>query len=122
MATQWTDETKAALIKAYLAENPTPKTSMEIVNKLAKEFDATANGTRIILSKANVYIKKDAVASTSSTTTSEKKETKQESLDRLTAAIEALGLEADDSIVSKLTGKAAAYFADVINKATETEE
>lgn len=121
----WTDENKAELVKQYLAANPTPETSMEIVAKLAPEFDSTPNGARMILSKAKVYIKKDPKAGTASTakTSGEKKETKQESLDRLTASIEALGLDADDTIISKLTGKAAAYFADTITKAgSEPEE
>ena len=119
---EWTKENKAELVKQYLAENPTPKTTTEILEKLAPEFDATVNGVRRILGAADVYVKVDPVKAKSTTSTGEKKETKQESLDRLTGEIEALGLEADDTIVSKLTGKAAAYFADVLKKATTEED
>lgn len=121
----WTDESRAALVKAYLAEKPTPENSMEIVAKIAPDFDSTPNGARRILDNAKVYIKKDPVAAKAATK-GDKKETKQESLDRLTKVIEAEGLEADDAVISKLTGKAAAYFADTFTKALvideETEE
>lgn len=120
----WNDENKAELVKQYLAAKPTPETSMEIVASLAPDFDTTPNGARMILMKADVYIKKDPKAGKASTSTAsgEKKETKQESLDRLTAVIEAQGLDADDTIISKMTGKAAAYFADTFTKALSTDE
>lgn len=117
----WTDESRAALIKEYTEANPTAKTSAEIVAELAPKYDTTVNGARMILMRANVYVAKEK-ASASTAKSGEKKETKQESLDRLTGEIEALGIDADDSIVSKLTGKAAAYFADVLAKATAEEE
>ena len=118
---EWTDKSKAELVKQYLAEKPTAKTTTEIMEKLAPDFDATVNGVRRILDNAKVYVKVDPVKATSTSSSTEKKETKQESLDRLTGEIEALGLEADDTIVSKLTGKAGAYFADVLKKATNEE-
>ena len=120
----WNDENKAELVKQYLAAEPTPETSMEIVASLAPDFDSTPNGARMILSKAGVYVKKNPNAGKAGAAKSsgEKKETKAESLARLTSEIEALGLEADDTIVSKMTGKAAAYFADVIKKATSDED
>ena len=121
---EWTDKSKAELVKRYLAENPTSKTTNEIMAKLVPDFEgSTVNGIRVILRNADVYVKVEPVSGKASTTTAgEKKETKQESLDRLTKEIAVLGLEADETIVSKLTGKAAAYFADVIKKATAEEE
>ena len=115
----WNDENKAELVKQYLAAEPTPETSMEIVAKLAPDFDATPNGARMILTKADVYIKKapGKKAAGTATASGEKKESKPESLARLTAIITAQGVEADDTIISKLTGKAAAYFADTITAA-----
>lgn len=114
----WNDESKAELVKQYLEAEPTPENSMEIVAELAPDFDATPNGARMILVKAGVYIKKDpkaaSAASGTKASSGEKKETKQESIDRLSSVIAAQGLEADDSIISKMTGKAAAYFADTI--------
>jgi len=37
-------------------------------------------------------------------------------LETLTGAIEAAGLEADEDVIKRLTGKAAIYFTDVIKK------
>lgn len=115
----WTDESREALKKAYLAENPTPENSMEILAKIVPDFKATVNGARIILK--DVFVKKEPVTASASDT-KEKKETKAESLDRLTKSIEAQGLEADDTIISKLTGKAGAYFADIITKSNADED
>jgi len=54
----WTDELKQEVIDAYLAQDPTPETSMEIVKDIAKEFEQSANGVRMVLSRAEVYVKK----------------------------------------------------------------
>jgi len=117
----WSDESRAAIVKDYLDANPTAETSIEIVEKLATKYGTTVNGARMIIIRADKYISK-AKATTSSDSKSKKKETKQESLDRLTAVIKAQELEADDAVISKLTGKAAAYFADVIRDATKEED
>jgi hypothetical protein len=117
---EWTDESKAKLVEKYVAKNPTPETSSEIVSELADDFDATVNGVRIILSREGVYVKKEAAKSTSKSS-GEKKESKADSIARLTAVIEAQGIEADESIISKMTGKAAAYFADTITTALAVE-
>ena len=61
MAT-WTDENKNQVIAAYKAANPTPETSTEIIKEIAEDMEATANGVRMILMTAGVYIKKDATA------------------------------------------------------------
>jgi len=106
----WNDENRAELVKQYLAKEPTPETSMEIVAELAPVFDTTVNGARNILNRAEVYVKKAPAAKAA--TSGEKKESKPESLARLTAVLEAQSIVADDTIISKLTGKAAAYFAD----------
>jgi len=121
----WTDENRAELIKKYEAANPTPENSMEIVKELAEEFDSTPNGARAILSRAKVYIKKTPAtssASSSSKSSGEKKESKADSLTRLTSVIESQGIEADEEIIGKLTGKAAAYFADTISKILTDED
>lgn len=117
----WTEETKADLVKQYLAAEPTGENSMEIVASLAPDFEATPNGARMILVKAGVYVKKEAKTSTAKTSTGEKKESKAESLERLTTVISAQGLDVDDTVVSKMTGKAAAYFADIISKVANDE-
>jgi len=119
----WNDENKAELVKQYLAKEPTADNSMEIVAELAPDFDATPNGARMILVKAGVYVKKDPAkgGATKTTASGEKKETKADSIQRLTDAIDAMGIETDETIVSKMTGKAAAYFADIITKDSSTD-
>lgn len=116
---EWTDELKAKVISEYVASNPTPETSGDIVKQIAEEFDATPNGVRMILTKAGVYIKKAAATSAKGSSEGTKRVSKQDALDSLTTKIEALGLEVDDTIVSKLTGKAAIYITELLNKATD---
>lgn len=114
------DDTKQAIIDAYLKADPTPETSMSIVTDLAQEYEASPNSLRMILSNAGVYVKKTAAtkpAASSKTASSEDKparKSKQSSIDELSEALRAVGAEVDDSIVSKLTGKAADYFNSVI--------
>ena len=113
----WTDELRQEVIDKYLASDPTPENSMDIVTELADEFEKTPNGVRLILTKAGVYVKKTpgkkeggAAKKEGSTRVS-----KQEQLDALTAKIEELGGEVNDEILSKMTGKAAQYFLNVLN-------
>lgn len=112
----WTDEKKAEVIAAYEDMSPTPETSMDCVNKIAEEFEESPNGVRMILTKAGVYVKKTATSSAKkeggSTGTRVSKAAAQEALAK---AITDAGKEADDEIISKLTGKACQYLAEVIN-------
>lgn len=114
----WTDESKQNAIDLYLAEKPTPENSMEIVKQVADELGESVNGVRMILSKAGVYVKKEAAASSSSTkkASTSTRVSKEDAHATLTAAIEATGGEVDSEIISKLTGKAALYLAGVLNK------
>lgn len=114
---EWTDELKAEVVEAYVAKNPTPENSMEIVKELAEQFDKTANGIRMILSKEEVYVKKTPAAA-------EKKEAKSggstrvskaDAIKALSDSISANGAEVDEEILSKLTGKAAMYLKGVID-------
>jgi hypothetical protein len=111
----WTDEKRAQVVKMYQEREPTPENSMEIVKEIAEEIGASANGVRMILSKENVYIKKDANAASSTSTkkSTGTKVSKEEAHNRLTAAI---GDDADSDIISKMTGKAALYFAEILEK------
>jgi hypothetical protein len=116
----WTDEQKASLIEKYLAANPTPANSIEIVKQLAEEFEQSANGTRMVLSQAQVYVKKEAGASTEKATTTKadgdapKRVSKESQINALKEAITAKGVELDAEVLDKLTGKAAAYFTKVL--------
>jgi transposase-like protein len=115
----WTDEKKAAVIEAYENAEPTPENSMEIVKEIAEEFEESPNGVRMVLTKAGVYVKKAAASGGSSTSskasTGGSRVSKAAAVEALTAAIQDAGQEADEEILSKLTGKAAQYFTTVIN-------
>lgn len=115
----WEDADKDRAIKMYESRKPTPENSMEIVNEIAEEMGQSVNGVRMILSKAGVYVKKEAAAGGSKTSSTKKegastRVSKEDAHARLTAAIEAAGGSVDTEIVSKLTGKAAIYLAGVL--------
>ena len=111
----WTDEKKAEVIAAYEAQNPTPENSMEIVAEIAEEFEESPNGVRMVLTKAGVYVKKaPATKAASSGSTGGSRVSKVAAIEALHMAINDAGQDVDEEIVSKLTGKAAMYFAGVI--------
>lgn len=121
----WTDELKQELITAYEDKKPTPENSAEIVVELATEFEKTPNGVRMILSKAGVYVKKDANKSTATgpgTGNKPSRISKADAIADLTSAIQDLGQEVDAEILGKLTGKAASYFAGVIRSTSVDED
>jgi len=111
----WTDEKKAEAIEAYQDAEPTPETSMEIVKDIANDLDESPNGVRMILTKAGVYVKKAAATGNGGGTSSAgTRVSKQAAQDTLIAAITDKGLAVDEDIISKLTGKAAQYFAGLL--------
>tara|TARA_S200002703_G_scaffold154651_1_gene157813 strand:+ start:159 stop:524 length:366 start_codon:yes stop_codon:yes gene_type:complete len=114
----WDDDKRQQAVDLYLAEEPTPENSMEVVKQVALELDESPNGVRMILTKANVYIKKEAASggasSSGSSTSGGGRVSKAEQFERLKKAIEATGQEADMDIIEKISGKAAAYFAGVL--------
>ena len=110
----WSDEKKAEVVAAYTAKNPTPENSMEIVKELAEEFEESPNGVRVILSKAEVYVKKEAPAKAAGAATSGTRVSKAAAAEALVAALADAGQEADMDIIDKLTGKASQYFTTVV--------
>jgi len=112
----WTDESKEQAVEMYTAEEPTPDNSMEIVKMIAEELGESPNGVRMILTKAGVYVKKTPATKSSSGGTGGGRVNKAAAQDELAKAISDMGEEADDAIISKLTGKAATYFTNLINK------
>ena len=115
----WTDEQKQKAINDYKAAEPTPETSTEIIKEIAEDMEQSANGVRMVLVQAGVYVKKDASATTAKTKTAAggdkaPRVSKDSQIAELRALIEAKGGEVDDDVLSKLTGKAAAYFAKVM--------
>lgn len=115
----WDDDRKAKAIEMYLEREPTAANSMEIVAEVAEEMGESPNGVRMILSKAGVYVKKEAAASSSSSKESKTTKStgtrvsKEAAQAELIAALEAAEKPVDAEIISKLTGKAAVYFASL---------
>ena len=111
----WDEDKKAQAISMYEEREPTPENSMDIVSEIAEELGESPNGVRMILSKAGVYVKKEPAAGGASksktTKTTSTRVSKEDAQAQLIAAIEAAGKEVDSDIISKLTGKAAVYFA-----------
>lgn len=120
----WNDERKAKAVKLYQERNPTAENSMEIVSEVAEELSnewgetISPNGLRMILIKAEAYIKKDPGSAGKSTTTKSAgtKVSKEAAHAQLAEAIEKAGKDVDTDIISKLTGKAALYFVGVLSQ------
>lgn len=112
----WTDEAKAQAVEMYTAEEPTPENSMEVVKMIAEELGESPNGVRMILTKAGVYVKKTPAVKSSSGGTGGGRVNVAAAQEQLTNAISDAGKEPDSAIISKLTGKAAVYFATLINE------
>ncbi len=113
----WTDEQKAEAVEAYTDSDPTPETSMEIVKQIADDMGQSPNGVRMILTKAGVYVKKTpATKSNGASASTSTRVSKAAAIDDLTAAITDIGGTVDEDIVSKLTGKAAMYFAGLLRE------
>ena len=114
----WTEEDKQSVIEAYKAGNPTPENSTELIKEIAEEMEQSANGVRMVLVQAGVYVKKEASTSSGKSGTAKStgapRVSKESQIAELRSAIETKGGEIDDEILSKLTGKAAAYFTKVI--------
>lgn len=116
----WTEETKALAVKMYTEGNPTAENSAELLKEIAEQLEQTANGVRMILIKAEVYVKKEpakASATTAKTGTAgggTGRVSKEVQITNLKAAITKAGGSVDAEILDKLTGKAAAYLQSVV--------
>lgn len=114
----WTDEKKDKALAMYADGNPTAANSVDLVNQIAEELEESPNGVRQVLIQAKVYVKKDATSAdkpkTEGKSDGTKRVSKESQIEALKKAINAKGAEIDDDILSKLTGKAAAYFTTVL--------
>lgn len=115
---EWTDELKEQVIADYKAEKPTPETTTDIVHEIAEKVGKTGNGVMRILVTAGVYVSKSA----SNTTAKTARRGKAEIIGELTELLDAQNIEADDDILSKLTGKAGTYFISVLKQLTEPKD
>ena len=126
----WTTEKKQECIEAYkkiMAELATDELraqhTTEVVADLAEEFGETVNGVRTILARAEVYYKKApatkaATAKAAATGEGTKRINKADAIAELTNTIAAIDPDlVDQEVLSKLTGKAAAYFISILTKA-----
>jgi len=116
----WTDEKRQQAIEMYEERDPTAETSVEIVKEIAEELEESPNGVRMVLSKAGVYIKADGKPSASGAakgkgTGGTGRVSKEAAQQALVGAIQAAGGPVDEELISKLTGKAAVYFTEVIS-------
>jgi hypothetical protein len=122
---EWTDENKEEVVARYKEEiskhdeDKQGQVSTEICKDLAKEFDKSTNGVRVILSKAGVYVKKTtSPKAATSAGTGAKRINKAQALDDLKSAISSIDEELiDEEIIGKLTGKAAQYFTSIVQQA-----
>ena len=112
---QYQFPTKQEAIDMYVSEEPTPENSMEIVKSIAEQLDQSPNGVRMILTKAGVYVKKNPAVKASGGTGGGRVSVAA-AQEELTNAISDMGQEPDAAIIGKLTGKAAKYFAELLNK------
>ena len=111
----WTDEKKQEAVDLYTAEEPTPENSMEIVKDIADQLEESPNGVRMILTKAGVYVRKTPAPSGGSGGGGGGRVSVADAQAAVTSALSDAGQEVDAAIISKLTGKAANYFATIIN-------
>ena len=110
----WTDESKQQAVEMYQEAEPTPETSMEIVKEIADELGESPNGVRMILTKAGVYVRKTPAARSSSGSTGGGRVSVADAQAKLTSVLGDAGQEVDEAIIAKLTGKAAVYFAGIV--------
>lgn len=118
MSSKLTQELKEAIIADYLASDPTPENSPEIVAEIAENHDVSPNGVRIVLTQAEVYQKKvvakKADAKEGSVSTGAKRVSKEAAIAELKAILAEKDATIDADILDKLTGKAAVYFSSII--------
>lgn len=118
----WTDEQKAEAVKAYKEANPTPETSTEIIKEIAEDMEQSPNGVRMILVGAGVYVKKDPKAVAKSVKEGGTRVSKESQIAALKVILVDNGVEVDDEILDKLTGKAATYLADAFKQVAAEDE
>jgi len=111
----WKDEKKQEAVDMYVAEEPTPENSMEIVKDIAEQLEESPNGVRMILTKAGVYVRKTPAARSSGGSSGGGRVSVADAQSSLTSALSDAGQDIDEAIISKLTGKAAVYFTTVVN-------
>ena len=111
----WTDESKAEAVEMYTAAEPTSETSMEVVKEIRDELGESPNAVRMILVRAGVYVKKTPSSNSAKSNGTGGRVSKADAQEALANALSDAGQDVDDSIISKLTGKAAVYLTGIVN-------
>ena len=110
----WTTEMKEQVVSTYLAAEPTPENTGDIVAGIATKLGKSPNGIRRILVLAQVYITKTPTRTESTTT----RISKADCMVDLLNVLEANQLKVDNTILDKMTGKAMIYWTEVLTVAT----
>jgi len=119
----WNDDKKAKAVELYQEADPTPENTIEICEQIAEELEETTNGVRMILVKAGVYTKKEpGKASGASAKSTTPRVSKADQHKSLIDAVENAGQKIDEAMVGRLSGKAAAELATIINNIVKGEE
>jgi len=120
----WTTEKKETIIASYVEtmekeydnDEDRAKATTEVAAELAEIHGEATNGVISVLSRAGVYYKKSAVVKAKPATAG--RINKAEAHKTLTDLVTTVAPDnVDVEIISKLTGKAALYFAGVLSAA-----
>lgn len=103
----------AQIVQEYLERVPTEDNSIEIIKEIATLYDVSPNLVRMTLIQENAYVRKAPVEKA---VDKDKKPSKETAITALKDAIRETGKEVDDSILDKLTGKAAQYLLTIIKQ------
>jgi uncharacterized membrane-anchored protein len=102
------------IVELYESQQPTGKNTYECVKEVAYITKLSPNYIRRVLQEAGVYVVKEKPKETKVEETKKKRLSKAEAHQMLINVVSDAGSEIDEEIVSKMTGKAAAYFAELI--------
>lgn len=116
MIADWNNETFTnELIKAYQDMQPTPESNSSILEALGNANDISPNSIRVFLTKKGVYVKAEQPSADKPIATGSKRIPKEATITKLKGLIVAKGKEVDETVIDKLTGKAALYFIDLLS-------
>lgn len=121
----WTEETKQQMIEEYVnvmhtqfdTDEARSMGTPEVISQLSTKYGHSVNGVRTTLVRAGVYFKAIKTASKPATTggAGGARINKAEAIQDLKNKIAAIDSDLiDDSILEKLTGKAAVYFSNIL--------
>jgi len=123
----WTQEQREEVVATYeaavegLEDIAAYDAGRAAITEMSENLGKTPVAVQTIVSRAGKYIKKPAGAggATATASTGTTRVSKADAIAELTQLIEGIDAElVDEAILSKLTGKAAQYFASILKTAT----